>query len=58
VLFAVLGLVLTTAIPVLGNVLPQRPPTGEKAQGGSYPITEFSQNRQVNSPVYSTGIKG
>jgi len=58
VLFAVLALVLMTAIPVLGNVVPQYPPTGEKAQGGSYPITELSRNRQVYSPAYYTGIKG
>ncbi|XP_039479642.1 uncharacterized protein LOC120444140 [Drosophila santomea] len=48
VLFAVLAVVLMTAVPVFGN-LPQCQPstTADAAQGGSYPITELGyQGRQ------------
>ncbi|XP_016961807.2 uncharacterized protein LOC108032500 [Drosophila biarmipes] len=57
VLFAVLVVVVMTAIPVFGNVLPQCPPTDDVAQGGSYPITELMRNGR-RPPTYNTGRNG
>ncbi|XP_037710227.1 uncharacterized protein LOC119547438 [Drosophila subpulchrella] len=56
VLFAVLVVVVMTAIPVFGNI-PQCPPTDDVAQGGSYPITELMRNGR-RPPVYNTGRNG
>ncbi|XP_017044015.1 uncharacterized protein LOC108090031 [Drosophila ficusphila] len=56
VLFAVLAVVLMTAIPAFGSVVPQCPTGEEAAQSGGYQITSLSRNAQRPVPGnYNTG---
>ncbi|XP_017116545.1 uncharacterized protein LOC108138706 [Drosophila elegans] len=62
-LVALLAVVVMTAIPVFGHVLPQCPPspTDEVAQSGGYVITDLSAQRsaqrsaQAPPPRYNMG---
>ncbi|XP_043661690.1 uncharacterized protein LOC122625629 [Drosophila teissieri] len=50
-LFAVLAVVLMTAVPVFGNMPQCQPtPTVDAAQGGSYPITELGIRNAKPNP--------
>ncbi|XP_044316204.1 uncharacterized protein LOC123037800 [Drosophila rhopaloa] len=60
-LFVVVAVVLMTAIPVFGHVLPQCPPpqTDDAPQSGGYVITDLSAQpygqRSAQPPRYNMG---